>query len=76
MADTKTAVRDAVVGTAPFLAITVIWLLVMTVLYALFLVTKPADITYDAWVHALVFVPPLVGFAGHTLRLALRPADA
>ncbi|CCI69577.1 uncharacterized protein NP_2065H [Natronomonas pharaonis DSM 2160] len=48
----------------------------MTVLYALFLVTKPADITYDAWVHALVFVPPLVGFAGHALRLALRPGDA
>jgi uncharacterized protein (DUF983 family) len=61
-----TAARDAV----PFLVITAIWLVVMLVLYGLFLVTKP-DIDYDAWVHFSVFLPGLVGYAGHVLRQAL-----
>ena len=60
-------VRDAV----PFLVITVLWVLVMLVLYGLFLVTKPSDITYDAWVHATVFVVPAIGFLGQVLQQAL-----
>ncbi|MHC3378891.1 hypothetical protein [Haloarcula sp. H-GB5] len=60
-------VRDAV----PFLIITVLWVVVMVVLYGLFLVTKPSDITYDAWVHATVFVVPAIGFLGQVLQQAL-----
>ena len=47
----------------------------MAVLYGLFLATKPAGISYDAWVHGTVFVPPLVGFLGHTLRQALKGGE-
>ena len=60
-------VRDAV----PLLVITALWLVVTLVLYGLFLVTKPGDITYDAWVHAMVFVVPVIGFLGQTLQQAL-----
>ncbi|RKS81654.1 hypothetical protein BDK61_0948 [Haloarcula quadrata] len=60
-------VRDAV----PFLVITVLWVLVMLVLYGLFLVTKPGNIIYDAWVHATVFVVPAIGFLGQVLQQAL-----
>ncbi len=60
-------VRDAV----PFLVITVLWVVVMIVLYGLFLLTKPGDITYDAWVHATVFVIPAIGFLGQILQQAL-----
>lgn len=63
-----TAVRDAI----PFLVITLIWIVVMLLLYGLFLVTKPAGVDYGPLVHVSVFVPPLVGFFGHTLREALR----
>jgi hypothetical protein len=55
----------------PFLVITVVWVVVMLVLYGLFLLTKPADITYDPWVHASVFAVPMVGFLGHVLQQAL-----
>jgi len=63
-----TAVRD----TAPFLVITVIWILIMSLLYGLFLLAKPAGVSYSGAVHASVFVPPLVGFIGHTVRELLR----
>ncbi|EMA10812.1 hypothetical protein SAMN05443574_10222 [Haloarcula vallismortis] len=60
-------VRDAV----PFLVITVLWVIVTLVLYGLFLVTKPSEISYDAWVHATVFVVPMIGFLGQVLQQAL-----
>jgi hypothetical protein len=63
-----TAVRDA----APFLAITLLWSVVMLLFYALFLVTKPAGVTYGPVIHGSVFAPPLIGFFGHVLREALR----
>lgn len=66
------AVRDAV----PFLAITVLWTVVMLVVYGAFLLTKPGDITYDAWVYASVFVVPGIGFLGHVLHQALKGARA
>ena len=65
------SLRDAV----PFLVIVALWVVVMLVLYGLFLATKP-PVSYDAWVHGTVFVPPLVGFLGHTLRQALKGSDA
>jgi len=58
------AARDAV----PFLVITLIWIVVMLVVYGLFLLSKPADVTYGPAIHASVFVPPLVGFVGHTVH--------
>lgn len=63
-----TAVRDAV----PFLVITVLWIVVMLILYGVFLATKPTETDYGTVVHVSVFVPPLVGFSGHVLREALR----
>jgi hypothetical protein len=60
--------RDAV----PFLVITALWIVVMLILYGLFLVTKPNDLSYGPVVHTSVFVPPLVGFFGHVLEQALR----
>jgi hypothetical protein len=39
-------------------------------LYGVFLVSKP-NVDYAGWVHASVFLPGLVGLAGHTLRQAL-----
>jgi len=62
--------RDAV----PFLVITVIWTVVSLALYGVFLLTKPDDVTYDDWVYASVFVVPMVGFLGHTLKQALSGA--
>lgn len=62
------AIRDGV----PFLVITALWVAVMAVLYGLFLVTKPDDITYDPWVHATVFAIPAVGYLGHVLQQALK----
>jgi hypothetical protein len=58
------AARDAV----PFLVITVIWIVVMLVVYGLFLATKPGTVSYGPAIHASVFVPPLVGFVGHTVH--------
>lgn len=60
------ALRDGV----PFLVVTVLWSVVMLVVYGAFLLTKP-DVSYPAWVHASVFVPPLIGFAGHVLHQVL-----
>lgn len=64
------AARSAV----PFLVSTVLWGVVMLVLYGAFLLTKP-DVTYGPWVHTSVFLPPLIGFAGHVLSLALDGRD-
>jgi hypothetical protein len=63
-----TAVRE----TVPFLAITIVWIVIMLLLYGLFLAAKPSGASYGSSIHASVFVPPLVGFLGHTLREALR----
>jgi len=67
-----TAVREFV----PFLVVMLLWIVVMSVLYGIFLVSKPADVTYSAAVHASVFVPGLIGFIGHTALLVLRGARA
>ncbi|MFB6311304.1 MAG: hypothetical protein ABEH64_09020 [Salinirussus sp.] len=66
MEEVGIAARDAV----PFLVITLIWTIVSTVLYGIFLLTKP-DIAYPAWAHASVFLPGMIGYAGHALRQAL-----
>ena len=63
------AVRDAV----PFLVITALWIAVMAAVYGLFLVTKPANIDYGAWVHASVFLVPGIGFLGHVLKQSRKP---
>ena len=64
------AVRD----TVPFLVITAIWIVVMSATYGLFLLAKPAGVTYTAAIHASVFVPPLFGFLAHLVRELLRTA--
>ncbi|MFB6211381.1 MAG: hypothetical protein ABEI76_07575 [Halobacteriales archaeon] len=66
------AVRDAI----PFLAITVVWIVIMLVIYGVFLVTKPTNVSYDAWVYASVFAVPGVGFLGHILHQALKGGQA
>ena len=72
MSDTlRNAVTEPVRDAVPFLVITTLWVVVMLVLYGLFLATKPSDITYDAWVHATVFVVPAIGFLGQVLQQAL-----
>ena len=58
--------------TVPFLLIVVVWIVVSLFVYGVFLVTKPGNVDYDAWVHASVFAVPMVGFLGHTLRQALK----
>jgi len=58
--------------TVPFLLIVVVWTVVTLAIYGIFLVTKPGNVDYDAWVHASVFAVPMVGFLGHTLRQALK----
>lgn len=73
MADTlKASVVTASRDSVPFLVITVIWVVVMLVMYVAFLLTIPSDVSYGNAVHASVFVPPLVAFAGHALRQALK----
>jgi len=67
----RTSVTDAVRNAVPFLVITVLWIVVMLVVYGAFLTTKPAAITYDPWVHASVFAVPGVGFLGHVLQQAI-----
>ena len=67
----QTAVVEPVRNAVPFLVIPVLWVVVMLVLYGVFLVTKPGDITYDAWVHGTVFAVPAIGFLGQTLQQAL-----
>jgi hypothetical protein len=62
------AVREAV----PFLVIVALWTVVSLALYAVFLVTKPSNVDYDAWVHVSVFAVPMVGFLGHVLRQVLQ----
>jgi hypothetical protein len=58
--------------TVPFLVIVVLWTVVTLALYGLFILTKPGNVDYDAWVHASVFAVPMVGFLGHVLRQALK----
>ncbi|MEF8778903.1 MAG: hypothetical protein V5A36_08325 [Natronomonas sp.] len=64
----STAVRE----TVPFLVITIVWIVIMLLLYGLFLAAKPSGASYGPSIHTSVFVPPFVGFLGHTLREALR----
>jgi hypothetical protein len=66
--DLSSAVRVAIRDTVPFLAITLVWIVIMLVLYGLFLLAKPAGASYGPAIHASVFVPPFVGFLGHTVR--------
>ena len=68
----RAAVAEAIGDAVPFLVITVLWIVVMLVVYGLFLVTKPTNVDYDAWVHASVFVVPGVGFLGHVLQQAIK----
>jgi len=67
----RTSVADAVRNAVPFLVITGLWTVVMLAVYGVFLVTKPAGITYDSWVHASVFAVPSIGFLGHVLQQAV-----
>jgi hypothetical protein len=67
----RTSVTEAVRNAVPFLVVTVLWIVVMLVVYGVFLVTKPAGISYDSWVHASVFAVPGVGFLGHVLQQAI-----
>lgn len=62
----SSAVRDAV----PFVAIMVVWSVIMLAIYGVFLVTKPPT-TYPTWAYASVFVPGLLAYFGHTLQQAL-----
>jgi len=64
----RTAAVGAARDAAPFLVITAIWIVVMLIVYGLFLVSKPSDVSYGPAIHASVFVPPLVGFVGHVLH--------
>ena len=63
-----TAVRDFV----PFLVITVLWVAIMALMYAVFLLLRPPGASYGAAIHASVFAPPFVGFIGHVVRETLR----
>ena len=67
----RESVTEPLQDAVPFLVITALWVVVMVVLYGLFLVTKPSDISYDAWVHATVFAIPAIGFLGQILQQAL-----
>jgi uncharacterized protein (DUF983 family) len=73
MAGPVTTVVDTLRDGVPFLVVTVFWVVVGTLLYGLFLATKP-PISYDAWVHASVFVPSMIGLFGHALQQALKTA--
>ena len=66
------AVGSTLRDTVPFLVIMIVWIVVMLVLCGVFLVTIPEDVSYGGSIHAPVFVPPLVGLFGHTLREALK----
>jgi hypothetical protein len=70
----RSSVGAAVRDTVPFLVVTLVWTVVMLVFYGLFLALRPAEASYGPAIHASAFVPPLVGFLGHTLREALRDA--
>jgi hypothetical protein len=73
MADSLGAeVGEAVRDTVPFLVITVVWVVIMLALYGAFLVTKPSNVTYDAWVYGSVFAVPALGFVAHLLKQALK----
>ncbi len=68
----SSAVSSTLRDTVPFLVITIVWIVIMLVLYGLFLFTIPSEASYGPAIHASAFVPPLVGFLGHTLREALK----
>jgi nitrate reductase NapE component len=68
----RAEVTETVRETVPFLVIVVIWTVVSLALYGVFLVTKPSNVDYDAWVYVSVFAVPMVGFVGHVLRQALK----
>lgn len=70
----SSGIRTTVRETTPFLVITIVWAVIMLIFYAIFLVGKPSGATYGPAIHASVFVPPFVGFLGHTLHEALKTA--
>ena len=67
----RTSVTDAVRNAVPFLVITLVWVVIMLAIYGVFLVTKPAAVSYESWVHVSVFAVPGIGFLGHVLQQAL-----
>lgn len=70
LAETTAAVRDAV----PVLAITGVWLVIVVAVYGRFLVTKPTNVEYAAWVHRGVFLLPGIGSLGHVFQQAMTQA--
>lgn len=67
-----TNVSETLHDAVPFVVITALWVVIMLVFYGVFLGTKPPVISYDAWVHASVFIVPGIGFIGHILHQALK----
>ncbi len=68
----RATVAETLRDTVPFIVITMVWIVLMLIGYGTFLVTKPADLTYDPWVHASVFLVPGIGFLGHILHQAIH----
>lgn len=68
----REALSRTVHEAVPFVAITALWTLLMVIVYGAFLLTKPAQINYDPWVHVTVFLVPGIGYFGHVLREALH----
>lgn len=70
--DVQAATLEAFRDTVPFLLITAVWIVITLVMYGVFMVTKPGNVSYDAWVYASVFVVPGIGFLGHVLHQAFK----
>ncbi|NIS29127.1 MAG: hypothetical protein GWN79_02175 [Actinobacteria bacterium] len=73
MAASPRAVLGEVLADAvPFLAIAIVWSVIMLAFYAVFLFTRPPNVAYEPWVFASVFVVPGIAFLGHILKQAIH----
>lgn len=71
-ASPRAVIADVLADALPFLAIAIVWSVIMLAFYAVFLFTRPRNVSYDAWVFASVFVVPGIAFVGHVLKQAIH----
>jgi len=62
------ALQDSI----PFIAITILWLVIIAVVYSVFMLAWPDIPGAEPWIYLGVYLIPVIGFIGHTLQQALK----
>lgn len=76
---TRSTPQNAVRSVVPFVVAMLLWIVLTAVIYGGFVLVWPDVPEAEPWIHLGVYLVPMIGYAGHTLHLALgarRGTDA